>query len=34
MIDPAGENAIYTVGADGSRFQKIADGNLAFWAWK
>ncbi len=33
-IDSAGENAIYTVGADGSQFQKIADGDLAFWSWK
>ncbi|NOT03556.1 MAG: hypothetical protein HOP27_03040 [Anaerolineales bacterium] len=33
-VDSAGENAIYTVGADGSQFQKIADGNLAFWSWK
>jgi TolB protein len=33
-IDEAGENAIYTVGADGSQFQKIADGDLAFWSWK
>jgi TolB protein len=33
-IDPAGGNAIYTVGADGSQFQKIADGDLAFWSWK
>ena len=33
-VDSAGENAIYTVGADGSQFQKIADGDLAFWSWK
>jgi len=33
-IDSAGENAIYTVGADGSQFQKIADGDIAFWSWK
>jgi len=33
-VDPAGKNAIYTVGADGSQFQKIADGDLAFWSWK
>jgi len=33
-IDSAGEDGIYTVGADGSQFQKIADGNLAFWSWK
>jgi TolB protein len=33
-VDAAGENAIYTVGADGSKFQKIADGDLAFWSWK
>lgn len=33
-IDAAGENAIYTVEADGSHFQKIAAGNLAFWSWK
>jgi TolB protein len=33
-IDSAGENAIYTVGVDGSHFQKIADGDLAFWSWK
>ena len=33
-VDSAGENAIYTVRADGSQFQKIADGDLAFWSWK
>jgi len=33
-VDSGGQNAIYTVGADGSHFQKIADGNLAFWSWK
>ncbi len=33
-VDAGGENAIYTVGADGSHFQKIADGDLAFWSWK
>jgi TolB protein len=33
-VDSAGENAIYMVGADGSQFHKIADGNLAFWSWK
>jgi Tol biopolymer transport system component len=33
-VDAAGENAIYTVRADGSQFQKIADGDLAFWSWK
>ena len=33
-VDSAGGNAIYTVGADGSHFQKIADGDLAFWSWK
>jgi len=33
-VDASGANAIYTVGADGSHFQKIADGDLAFWAWK
>ena len=33
-VDSTGENAIYTVGADGSQFQKIAAGNLAFWSWK
>lgn len=33
-VDSAGENAIYTVGADGSQFKKIADGDLAFWSWK
>jgi Tol biopolymer transport system component len=33
-VDPAGRNAIYTVGADGSHLQKIADGELAFWSWK
>lgn len=33
-IDSAGENVIYTVRADGSQFQKIADGDLAFWSWK
>lgn len=33
-IDSTGENVIYTVGADGSQFQKIADGDLAFWSWK
>ncbi|HTX91864.1 MAG TPA: hypothetical protein VMC09_11685 [Anaerolineales bacterium] len=33
-VDSSGENAIYTVEADGSHFQKIADGDLAFWSWK
>ena len=33
-VDSTGENVIYTVGADGSQFQKIADGDLAFWSWK
>ena len=33
-IDLDGKNAIYTVGADGSHFQKIADGDVAFWSWK
>ena len=33
-VDAGGANAIYTVGADGSHFQKIADGDLAFWSWK
>jgi TolB protein len=33
-IDPSGQNAIYTVGADGGQLQKIADGELAFWSWK
>ena len=33
-VDSAGNNAIYTVGADGSQFHKIADGDLAFWSWK
>lgn len=33
-VDSGGANAIYTVGADGSHFQKIADGDLAFWSWK
>jgi TolB protein len=33
-IDSAGEDAIYTVDVDGSQFQKIAAGNLAFWSWK
>ena len=33
-VDADGQNAIYTVGADGSHFQKIADGVLAFWSWK
>lgn len=33
-VDLTGGNAIYTVGVDGSHFQKIADGELAFWAWK
>jgi Tol biopolymer transport system component len=33
-IDPDGKNAIYTVGADGSRSQKIAEGDFAFWSWK
>ena len=33
-VDSAGNNAIYTVRADGSQFQKIADGDLAFWSWK
>ena len=34
IVDSAGANAIYTVGADGSHFQKIANGDLAFWSWK
>jgi hypothetical protein len=33
-VDAGGGNAIYTVSADGSHFQKIADGDLAFWSWK
>jgi TolB protein len=33
-VDSSGENAIYTVGADGGQFHKIADGDLAFWSWK
>jgi Tol biopolymer transport system component len=33
-VDSSGNNAIYTVGADGSQFQKIADGDIAFWSWK
>jgi Tol biopolymer transport system component len=33
-VDASGKNAIYTVGADGSNLKKIADGDLAFWAWK
>jgi TolB protein len=33
-VDSSGENAIFTVGADGSQFQKIANGDLAFWSWK
>lgn len=33
-VERGGGNAIYTVGADGSHYQKIADGELAFWAWK
>ncbi len=33
-VDPGGENAIYTVGADGSHLQKIAAGDLALWSWK
>jgi Tol biopolymer transport system component len=33
-VDAGGANAIYTVEADGSHFQKIADGDMAFWAWK
>ena len=33
-VDPGGGNAIYTVGADGGHLQKIAEGELAFWAWK
>jgi Tol biopolymer transport system component len=33
-VDASGANVIYTVGVDGSHFQKIADGELAFWAWK
>jgi TolB protein len=33
-VDPSGKNAIYVVRADGSQFQKIADGQLAFWSWK
>jgi TolB protein len=33
-IDSSGANVIYTVGADGSQFHKIADGDLAFWSWK
>lgn len=33
-VDSGGENAIYTVSANGSHFQKIAGGDLAFWSWK
>jgi TolB protein len=33
-VDTSGANGIYTVGADGSHFLKIADGDMAFWAWK
>jgi TolB protein len=33
-VDAGGVTAIYTVGADGGHFQKIADGDLAFWSWK
>lgn len=33
-VDSAGNNTIYVVGADGSNFRKIADGELAFWSWK
>jgi|SRR5271157_560017 len=33
-VDSAGENAIYTVGADGSHLQKIANGDFALWSWK
>jgi TolB protein len=33
-VDSAGKNAIYVVGADGSQFHKIADGDLAFWSWR
>jgi len=33
-VDSAGKNAIYVVGADGSQFHKIADGDLAFWSSK
>lgn len=33
-VDESGENAIYTVDVDGGHLQKIAPGDLAFWAWK
>jgi Tol biopolymer transport system component len=33
-VDLDGKNVIYTVDVDGSHFQKIADGELAFWSWK
>ncbi len=33
-VDSGGENAIFTVEADGSHSQKIAAGDLAFWSWK
>ena len=33
-VDPGVGNAIYTVGVDGGHLQEIAEGELAFWAWK
>jgi Tol biopolymer transport system component len=33
-VEASGNSAIFVVGADGSKFQKIADGDLAFWSWK
>ena len=33
-IDGSGNAGIYVVSADGGDSRKIADGDLAFWAWK
>ena len=33
-VDADGNNGIYVVGADGSQYHKIADGDVAFWSWK
>lgn len=33
-LDNNGNSNIFVASIDGSKFQKIADGNLAFWSWK
>ncbi len=33
-IDSSGNPGIFVVSADGGQSHKIADGDLAFWAWK